>query len=172
MPEGSRHWGDISADEFFVSRNLQPVTIWPAHPFTDPPPGTDGQPMEGNFMGSDWFLMYATSFKEAERIWVELHKSLAAAEDYIISAPSISYVSLWRAQPPPKLAAALARRTPWDRLSPRTLEGYRGRLNRQAGIRDPTLQAQWHRWAPDVKWLRRHGNYPPEYFWVSLWPQR
>jgi hypothetical protein len=172
MPEGSRHWGDISADEFFVSRNLQPVTIFPPHPFTDPPPGTDGQPMEGHFMGSAWFLMYATSFKEAERIWVELHKSLAAAEDYIISAPSISYVSLWRAQPPPKLAAALARRTPWDRLSPRTLEGYRGRLNRQAGIRDPRLQAQWHRWAPDLKWLRRHGDYPKEYWWVSLWPQR
>jgi hypothetical protein len=172
MAEGSRHWGDVPTDELHFGPNLRPVTTFPAHPFTDPPPGTDGQPMEGEFIGSLWYLMYGNPSIGTERVWVELHNSLAAADKYLENAPSISYVSLWRAQPTRKLAAALARRTPWDRLSPRTLEGYRGRLNRQAGIRNPSLQAQWHRWAPNLKWLRRHGDYPPEYFWASLWPQR
>lgn len=185
---GSRHWGDISPGDVEVSENAPDhLGPWPAFPFTDPPSGEDGQYVTGHFAQREWFCMWGVPWASAEeqhevmgkddtltagtnKVWVQFHDSLADASRYVAGATT-TYVSLWRLQPPPKLAAALRRRKPWGELSERTLQGYRGRLRHQAHIKDPAQQAAWHRWAPDVRWLRRHGPYPREYLWATLWPQ-
>lgn len=195
---GDVHWGNLSPEEIEVSDNAPAwLSPQPAHPFTDPPPGDDGQPVIGTFIGREWYCMWgaplastvvriegqphvyisarhAVPIGEADPdepadIWVELHGRLRLAKQYI-SGGNNSYVSLWRQLPSPDLRRRLARRKPWSAHTAKTLQGYRGRLN-TAHIRGEALQAQWLRWAPDLGYLRRHGPYPHEYLWATLWPQ-
>ena len=194
---GSRHvTPDISPEDVEFSDNASDeLGPWPAHPFTDPPPGDDGEPVTAHFLRKHWYAMWGYPLASTEElheamgndevivlgtseIWVEYHTSLADAQEYVAGASGAGYPSLFRAQPPPMLRTALERRKPWADITPRTKEGYAGRLRRQAHISSPELQAQWHRWAPNLLWLRRHKDRsghlsppPPEYLWATLWPQ-
>jgi hypothetical protein len=185
----------IRSEEIELSDNApDQLGPWPAHPFTDPPRGDDGEYVTAHFLRRNWYAMWgypAAAAEEpheemvgdevvvigGEEVWVQFHTSLAEAASYVRGGKG-GYPSLFRMQPNHKLMAALQRRTPWADLSPRTLQGYRGRLRQQGHIYSPELQAQWHRWAPNLLWLRRHKDRdgrlappPPEYLWASLWPQ-
>lgn len=185
---GNVHWGNLSPEEIEVSDNAPAwLSPQPAHPFTDPPPGDDGQPVIGRFIGDrEWYCMWGAPLaattvpgevmltdeigtEGSEDIWVELHGRLRLAKQYI-SGGNNSYVSLWRQLPSPDLRRRLVRRKPWSAHTAKTLQGYRGRLN-TAHIRGEALQAQWLRWAPDLGYVRRKGPYPHEYLWATLWPQ-
>ena len=189
-----RHPGNIPPGEVQLSANApEQLGPWPAHPFTDPPRGDDGQYVTARFLGRDWYAMWGSPWAAVQEetevrvgdemvvvpagdVWVEFHSDLADASAYVRSGAG--YPSLYRQQPSPKLMAMLRRRTPWADITPRTLQGYRGRLRHQAHVYDPRLQAEWHAWAPELLWLRRHkdrhGQFagpPPSYLWASLWPQ-
>lgn len=119
--------------------------------------------------GERWVAYFGDTSSVDQRFKPVFFGGFAAAWRYLEHAPQgiegiaqgqSPRVALWRRY---DVGPGVATK-PWDQLSERTKQGYRGRMRAALGLHTEEQFARFHATADSatIKWLRRHGPMPPE----------